>query len=207
MQQKPIVYVVDDDQAVRDSLRWLIESVGLNVETYASAQAFLEAYYPGRAGVLVLDVRMPGMSGLELQNALASQELRLPVIVITGHGDVPMAVRAMKAGALDFIQKPFNDQELLERIHEALERDAPIRFERAERAEVVARLAQLTPRELEVMTRVVAGKPNKAIAAELGISKKTVEVHRARIMEKMQAESLADLVRIALLTRERRGSS
>ncbi len=207
VQQKPIVFVVDDDPAVRDSLRWLIESVGLSVETYESALAFLEAYYPGRTGCLVLDVRMPGMSGLELQNALASEEIGLPVIVITGHGDVPMAVRAMKKGAVDFIQKPFNDQELLDRIHEALESDAPIRRERAERAEIAVRLAQLTPRELEVMMQVIAGRSNKAIAADLGISGKTVEVHRARIMEKMQAGSLAELVRFVLIARERRGSS
>ncbi len=204
-QRGPTVFLVDDDQAVRESLRWLIESVGLNVATYDSAQAFLENYYPGRAGCLVLDLRMPGMSGLELQEKLVAQGSQLPIIIITGHGDVPMAVRAMKAGAVDFVQKPFHDQELLDRIHEALEQNARTRQAMAERTKITARLAHLTPRELEVMDGVVAGKSNKVIAAELGISGKTVEVHRAKIMEKMQAKSLAELVQLTLLAREYMG--
>jgi two-component system, LuxR family, response regulator FixJ len=192
------VYIVDDDQAMRKSLHWLIESVGLNVETFPSARRFLESYRPGRPGCLVLDMRMPGISGLDLQEKLAEQQINLPVIIITGHGDVPMAVRAMKAGAIDFIEKPFNDQVLLDRIQSALEQDAELRSSQALRAEVAARLALLTPREREVMDMVVEGKPNKVIAAQLGVSAKTVEAHRAKVMEKMQARALADLIRMIL---------
>ncbi len=198
----PTVFVVDDDQAMRDSLRWLIESVGLAVECHDSAESFLESYYPGRAGCLLLDVRMPGMSGLELQEYLNKHEIDIPVVVITGHGDVPMSVRAMKQGAIDFIEKPFNDELLLEAIRRALSLDASRREKNALRAELVARLSTLTPREHEVMEMVTAGKSNKEIAAALGVSAKTVEAHRAKVMDKMQAGSLAELVRMAMLVHQ-----
>lgn len=194
------VFVVDDDEAMRSSMAWLIESEGLRVETFDSAQSFLAACYPGRAGCLLLDVRMPGMSGLELQEHLRHRQMRLPVIIITGHGDVPMAVRAMKAGAVDFIEKPFDDETLLATIQRALELDAYQRSQQAGRAEIAARLAQLTPREHEVMLMVTDGMSNKEIANELGVSAKTVEAHRARVMEKMEARSLAELVRMVLTT-------
>lgn len=193
------VFVVDDDQAMRTSLQWLIEATGMTVKTYDSADAFLKDYYPGRAGCLLLDVRMPGMSGLELQAHLAAEGHRLPVIMITGHGDVAMAVRAMKAGAADFIEKPFHDEDLLRSIRNALEHDEKTRASRLAKAEIVRRLAELTPREHEVMGMVTDGKSNKEIAAALGVSAKTVEAHRARVMEKMRADSLADLVRMALI--------
>ena len=199
MNIEPIVFVVDDDQAMRNSLKWLIESVGMQVETYTSASEFIDSYYPGRAGCLLLDVRMPGMSGLELQAYLSRQEIRIPIVIITGHGDVSMAVRAMKAGAVDFIEKPFNDQALLDSIRNALDFDEQQRSLQAQRAEIAARLAQLTPREHEVMEMVTDGRSNKEIAAELGVSAKTVEAHRARVMDKMQADSLAELVRMALI--------
>ncbi|AGA91064.1 response regulator [Thioflavicoccus mobilis 8321] len=203
MNREPIVFVVDDDEAMRTSLKWLIESVGLRVHTFGSAEEFLAAYYPGRAGCLLVDVRMPGMSGLELQARLAKSELCLPVIIITGHGDVAMAVRAMKAGALDFIEKPFNDEALIGAIRRGLDRDASQRRQQSRRADITARLAQLTPREHEVMELVTDGKSNKEIAAALGVSAKTVEAHRARVMDKMEADSLADLVRMVLLVEGR----
>lgn len=196
MNREPTVFVVDDDQAMRNSLKWLIESVGMRVETYASADDFMRHYYPGRAGCLLLDVRMPGMSGLDLQDHLARESIRIPVIIITGHGDVPMAVRAMKSGAVDFIEKPFNDELLLDSIRNALAADLEQRSHQAERAEIATRLAQLTPREYEVMEKVAAGMSNKQIALDLGVSSKTVEAHRARVMEKMEADSLAELVRM-----------
>ena len=192
------VFVVDDDEAMRESLTWLIESVGLNVETFSSADEFLKYYYPGRPGCLLLDVRMPGMSGLELQAHLQSQQVTIPVIIITGHGDVPMAVRAMESGVIDFIEKPFNDEQLLESIRNALSIDDTQRDEQAFKAEVASRLAQLTPRESEVMDMVTAGKSNKEIANALGVSAKTVEAHRAKVMEKMEAGSLAELVRLVV---------
>jgi RNA polymerase sigma factor (sigma-70 family) len=201
MSRVTTVFVVDDDQAMRASLKWLIESVGMQVETYESAQAFLDDYYPGRAGCLLLDVRMPGMGGLELQTYLARREIRIPVIIITGHGDVSMAVKAMKVGAVDFIEKPFDDEELLNSIRNALQHDEKQRVLRAQRADIAARMAELTPREHEVMAMVTDGKSNKEIAATLGVSAKTVEVHRARVMDKMRADSLAELVRMALLAR------
>jgi RNA polymerase sigma factor (sigma-70 family) len=193
------VFVVDDDQAMRTSLKWLIESTGMSVETFESADIFLASYYPGRAGCLLLDVRMPGMSGLELQTYLAREGYRLPVILITGHGDVSMAVKAMKAGAVDFIEKPFHDEDLLRSIRRALDDDERQRAGQAVRADIAARLAELTPREHEVMAMVTDGKSNKDIAAALGVSAKTVEAHRARVMEKMRADSLAELVRMALI--------
>ena len=199
MKSEPVVFVVDDDQAMRSSLEWLIESVGMKVETFASADAFLDSYYPGRAGCLLLDVRMPGMSGLDLQSYLTREEIRIPVIIITGHGDVGMAVRAMKAGAVDFIEKPFHDEALLASIQTALQHDQRQRELQSQRAEIAARLAELTPREHEVMAMVTEGRSNKEIASDLGVSAKTVEAHRARVMDKMQADSLADLVRMALI--------
>lgn len=199
MNNKPTVFIVDDDQAIRNSLKWLIESVAMEVKTFESADAFIKNYYPGRSGCLLLDVRMPGMSGLELQEYLAEKRINIPVIIITGHGDVPMAIRAMKAGAVDFIEKPFNDELLLESIRHALLLDEQQRDKQTHKAEIATRLARLTPREHEVMAMVTAGKANKEIASALGVSAKTVEAHRARVMEKMQASSLADLVRMAML--------
>ena len=197
-QSEPVVFVVDDDEAMRDALDTLIRSAGLKTALYASADEFLAGYDPEQPGCLVLDVRMPGMNGLELQQTLAEQGVNLPVIIITGHGDIPMAVEAMRAGALDFLEKPFREQDLLQRITQAIEQDANLRQEQARRAEIVARVASLTPREREIMDLVVAGKHNKAIASELGLSHKTVEFHRANIMEKTNANSVAELVRMAL---------
>ena len=170
MSKQPNVFVVDDDQAMRNSLKWLIESVGMKVETYSTADEFIQNYYPGRAGCLLLDVRMPGMSGLELQEHFINHQINIPIIIITGHGDVPMAVRAMKSGAIDFIEKPFNDELLLESIRNALNMDVEQRAAQAERAEIATRLANLTPREHEVMEMVTAGKANKEIAQTLGVS-------------------------------------
>lgn len=199
MINEPTVFVVDDDQAMRNSLKWLIESVGMKVRTYESADEFLTNYYPGRAGCLLLDVRMPGMSGLELQAHLARREIQLPVIIITGHGDVGMAVKAMKSGAVDFIEKPFNDESLLGSIRNALEFGEKQRSLQSQRSEIAMRLAELTPREHEVMDMVTDGRSNKEIATALGVSAKTVEAHRARVMDKMRATSLAELVRMALV--------
>jgi RNA polymerase sigma factor (sigma-70 family) len=196
---EPIVWIVDDDEAMRSSLKWLIESVGMRVESHESADAFLRAHYPGRFGCLLLDVRMPGMSGLELLEHLREQQMMPPTIIITGHGDVPMAVRAMKAGALDFIEKPFNDEVLLDAIRRALAQEEHRRDASAGIADVIERLAHLTPREHEVMLMVTDGMSNKEIANHLGVSAKTVEAHRARVMEKMAAGSLAELVRMAIV--------
>jgi FixJ family two-component response regulator len=201
MSKQATVFVVDDDQAMRNSLKWLIESVGLTVKTYASADEFINDYYPGRAGCLLLDVRMPGMSGLELQEQFVEQQIKIPIIIITGHGDVPMAVRAMKAGAVDFIEKPFNDELLLESIRNALIKDVDQRNVQSVRADIATRLAHLTPREHEVMEMVTSGRANKDIAKTLGVSSKTVEAHRARVMEKMQASSLAELVKMAIVAK------
>jgi two-component system response regulator FixJ len=195
---EPTVFVVDDDEAVRQAMVLLLDSVGLKVETYASAEGFLEGYQASRPGCLVLDVRMPGTSGLVLQEMLAARGIDIPIIFITGHGDVPTSVRAMKAHALDYLEKPFNDQDLLDRINEAIERDATTRGDRAETAEIAARIGSLTRREREIMQLLVDGKSSKAMAMELNISEKTVQVHRARVMEKMQATSVAALVRMAL---------
>ncbi len=193
-----VVYVVDDDDAVRDGLKWLIESVDLQVAPCPNAQTFLEAYDGSRPGCLVLDVRLRGMSGLDLQAELARREISIPTIVVTGHGDVPMAVRAMKLGAIDFVEKPFNDQELLERIQKAIEGDLEARRGDRERAEACALLATLSPREREVLDLLVLGKANKEVADQLGLSTRTVEGHRARLMEKLACGSLAELVRLSL---------
>jgi FixJ family two-component response regulator len=196
---EPLVFVVDDEPAIRDSLALLLRSVGLATRTFESAQAFLDAFEPVANACLLADVRMPGMSGLELQDTLRARGVKLPVIVLTGHGDIAMAVRAMKAGAADFIEKPYNDQVLIDSVHRALAgaRGAPASAA-ADRAGIEARLATLSPREREVMQLVVEGKPNKVIATRLGLSTRTVEVHRAKVMEKMEARSLAELVRMAL---------
>jgi len=196
------VFVVDDDDAFRDSLEILFESVGLKVETYGSAASFLEHFDPGRRGCLVLDVRMPGMSGLELQTRLNERGIFLPVIFMTGHGDVPMAVRAMKSGAVDFLSKPFSHQELLDLVQGALKGEAEQREREDERRMVLDRLRRLTPREEEVMELVVEGQANKVIANRLGISQRTVEIHRSQVMQKMEAASLAELVRMVLLAKE-----
>ena len=188
------IFVVDDDEAVRQSLALLIRSMGLEAEVFESAAAFLEAYDAPRSGCLLLDIRMPGMSGLELQEELQRRAIDLPVIFITGHGDVAMAVRAMKSGAVDFIEKPFNDQQLLDRINQSLELDRQARNARAERSSLAARIELLSPREREVMGRIVAGQANKVIAIELGLSERTVEIHRAKVMTKTGARSLAELV-------------
>jgi RNA polymerase sigma factor (sigma-70 family) len=198
MTNQAIVHVVDDDAALRDSLRWLIESVGLRAHVYGTAEEFLSDYDGSGPGCLVLDVRMPGLSGLELQEKLRRQDIQIPIIIVTGHADVPIAIRALKAGAMDFIEKPFSDQILLDRVRDAIERDREQRKLAAKRAAIAAQVAQLTPREREVMALVVAGKANKVIASELGLSQKTVEVHRARVMRKMHAESVAQLVQLAL---------
>lgn len=191
---EPLVYLVDDDDAVRDSLGLLLRSVGLECALFGSALEFLDAYDAKRHACLVADIRMPGLSGLELQQRLNEQRAGIPIIFITGHGDVPMAVGAMKSGATDFIQKPFRDQDLLDRIHKALAQDREQRAARAERREIQKRLASLTPRETEVMQRVVRGQANKVIAMDLGVSQRTVELHRARVMHKLKMRSLAELV-------------
>ena len=201
MPTEPTVFVVDDDPGLCDSLGWLIESDGLKVETYASAQDFLDAYEPDRPGVLMLDVRMPGMSGLDLQEHLIDKGYGIPIIMLTGHADVPMAVRAVRAGAVEFLQKPMNDQILLDRIRKAIRLDAQIRRKVIRKGEILARMALLTPREQEVMDLVVAGKANKQIAYELHVSEKTVEVHRKRLMRKMQVGSAVELVRVVLSVR------
>jgi len=199
MKDKPsTVFVVDDDDAVRTSLRLLLKSVGLPVETYASAQEFLDAFDAERAGCLVLDIRMPGMSGLELQQKLNELNAIVPIVFITGHGDVPMAVEAMQHGAVDFIQKPFRDQDLIDRINQALEKDRENRDGLRERDVIRRRIGQLTPREREVLELVTKGKANKVIAGDLDVSQRTVEIHRARVMEKMGASSLAHLVRMVI---------
>ena len=191
-----IIVVVDDDPSVREALGGLIRSAGLRVETFASAQEFLARPRPVAPGCLVLDIRLPGLSGLDLQKRLAEINLEIPIIFITGHGDVPTSVQAMKAGALEFLTKPFDDQDLLDAIHQAIERDRAACRQRANIRELHNRYQSLTPREREVMERVVAGLLNKQIAAELGKSVVTVKAHRGQVMRKMRADSLADLVRM-----------
>jgi FixJ family two-component response regulator len=196
------VFLVDDDEAVRDSLRFLLRSVGLASEAYDTAQAFLAAFDAGRSGCLVLDVRMPGMNGLDLAQALRDDEKStLPIIFISGHGDVPMAVKAMQLGAMHFIQKPFRDQELLDLIFAALKQDAANRQALSEQQSIRRCLATLTPRECEVLEKLLNGDANKVIAHDLSVSQRTVEIHRSHIMEKMQAGSLAELVRMVLKVR------
>jgi two-component system, LuxR family, response regulator FixJ len=194
----PIVFVVDDDDAVRSSLKLLLKSAGLAATTYASAGEFLAAYDPDQPGCLVLDVRMPGLNGLELQDELHRRGAFIPVIFITGHGDVPMAVEAMQHGALDFLQKPFRDQDLIDRVLEALERNRRDLARRAARNVIDARLASLTPRELQVLRLLAQGRSNKQMAGELGVSQRTIEIHRAHLMRKMQANSVAQLIRMSI---------
>jgi FixJ family two-component response regulator len=197
MEAEPMVFIVDDDASVRKSLERLVRSVGLRGETFASAPEFLKREPTDGPSCLVLDVRMPGVSGLALQETLAAAGHHIPIIFITGHGDITMSVRAMKAGAVDFLAKPFNDQDLLDAIQEAITRDVQARKERAAIQDIQRRLALLTAREHDVMALVVAGLLNKQIAAALGTSEKTVKVHRARVMQKMQASSVAQLVLLA----------
>lgn len=192
------VFVIEDDDAVRDSLQMMLESVGRRVDAFASADDFLKIYSPDLAGCIVLDIRMPGMNGMELQRKLNELNSILPIIFVTGHGDVPMAVEAMQQGAVDFVQKPYREQELLDKISQAVERDEENRSTLQQRQVILNRMDELTPREKDVMKLMVEGKANKVIAIDLDISQRTVEIHRARVMEKLSANSLAHLVRMYL---------
>jgi FixJ family two-component response regulator len=194
----PAVYIVDDDEAVRNSLRFVFKSVGLAATTLPSAQAFLDAYDPDQPGCLVLDVRMPGMSGLALQEQLNLRGAIIPVIFISGHADIPMAVEAIQHGAFDFLQKPFRDQDLIDRAQRALAKDLINRAALKERSRIQERFESLTPRERDVLALMTHGKPNKVMAADLGLSQRTIEIHRAHVMEKTGATSLAQLVRMAM---------
>ena len=196
---KPTIYIVDDDDGVRRATGALMESVGYAHKTYASGREFLQHYNSSQPGCLVLDIRMPEMSGLELQQELNQRNIRLPVIFVTGHGDVPMAVQAMKKGAFDFVQKPFRDQDLLDKVNHALQQDSVLRQETADKEEVLQRWNSLTQREKEVMALIAEGNANKVVAQDLNLSERTVEIHRARVMEKMQARSVAQLVKLSLL--------
>lgn len=197
----PIIYILDDDASICHSLERLVRSVGLEVRSFSSASDFLDSALPDRPSCLVADVRMPGLSGLDLQDCLATSGRMVPMIFITGHGTVPMSVRAMRAGAVNFLQKPFDAQELLDSIHQAIHNETEARRERAGRMEIERQLATLTPRERQVCSLVVAGYPNKRIANKLGTSEKTIKVHRARVMEKMHAGSLASLVQMTYAAR------
>lgn len=192
------VFIVDDDEAVRDSLRWLLEANGYRVRAYVSAESFLEDYDPNQVGVLIADVRMPGMSGLELQEQLIARQAPLPIVFITGHGDVPMAVTTMKKGAIDFLEKPFNESDLREIVARMLEQATQRVSKFQAQRDHEAMLARLTAREQQVLERIVAGRLNKQIADDLGISIKTVEAHRANIMEKLEVTTVADLMKVAL---------
>ncbi|MEO6185129.1 MAG: response regulator transcription factor [Steroidobacteraceae bacterium] len=194
----PVVFVVDDDTGVRSSIRLLLKSVGIAATPYGSAKDFLAAYDAAQPGCLILDIRMPGMSGLELQQELNRRGAVIPVVFITGHGDIPMAVEAMQQGAFDFLQKPFRDQDLIDRVQRAVERDHLHRRSLQETDGIQQRLASLTPREHEVLGLLTQGKQNKVMAADLGLSQRTVEIHRAHVMEKMDARSVAQLVRMVL---------
>lgn len=199
----PLVHIVDDDEAVRHFLRELMSSVGLEVQTYESAPMFLDTFDPDRPGCILLDIRMPGMSGLELQQALVERGVKLPVIILTGHGDVQVAVHAMKSGALDFIEKPFNNEILLIRVQKAVAGSVEKCEEQSTHDEIRGKFDLLTKREQQVFQRVAEGETNKSIARHFDISEKTVENHRAKVMEKMQAESLASLVRMMLILEQK----
>ncbi|MFT5032426.1 MAG: two-component system response regulator FixJ [Bermanella sp.] len=199
---EPTVFIVEDDEAVRDSLRLMLESLGHAVASYGRADEFLEAYDPELPGCIVLDIRMPGMNGMELQRKLNAMTSILPIIFVTGHGDVPMAVEAMQQGAVDFVQKPYREQKLLDKIQTAVAQDAENRQELKEVQLIEGRYGDLTPREREVMVMMVDGKANKVIAIDLDISQRTVEIHRARVMEKMKARSLAQLVRMSMAMKQ-----
>lgn len=194
----PTAYVVDDDESIRSLWRWLLDSHGIAVQTFATAAEFIASVRPDPAGCLLLDLRLPGMSGLELQQHLKRQGCEIPIVFVTGHGDVPTAVNALKDGAVDFVEKPFSYREVLAIVERAFRRDAELREQRLRRAEVEARVAALTERERELLRRVIDGKQNRVIAAELDISMKTVEFHRARMMEKMGVASVAELVQLTL---------
>jgi RNA polymerase sigma factor (sigma-70 family) len=196
MTAAPVVFVVDDDASVRSSLKFLLSTVGLQAQTFDSADSFLHKNRPEVPSCLVLDVRLPGLSGLDFQRELAARNICIPIVFLTGHGDIPMSVRAMKAGAVEFLTKPFRDQDLLDAVRVALDRDRARREQETEMADLRRRFDSLTSRELEVVSMVVAGMLNKQIAAELGTAESTVKVQRSRAMEKMQAESLADLIKM-----------
>lgn len=198
MSDQPSVFVVDDDEQVRSALTLLMESVGLKSESFTSAQEFLDQFDAAKSGCIILDVRMPGISGLDLQARLTAEKIYPPIIIITGHGDVPMAVRAVRAGAVDFIEKPFNNQSMLDSVHRAIELDAVQRGESSRLQDIEQHYSALTPREKEVLQCVIEGKRNKIIAFEMNISQSTVEAHRSKVMEKMSATSLSDLMRMAL---------
>jgi len=203
--KEPTVFVVDDDDAVRDYLKWLMQSVSLPVALFPTAQEFLEKYDNSQAGCLLLDVRMPGLSGFDLQAEMQNRKIRLPVIMMTAYAEVPMAVRALRGGAVDFIEKPLDGQELLDRVQKAIASDLASRESEHERFAVRERMARLTPRQRAVLEGLIAGKPSKIIAAELGVSASTVDVHRGRLMQRLQARSLPDLFRLVLLTQEPEG--
>jgi len=196
-EEKSVVYVVDDDASVRKALNRLLRSAGYEAKTFASAPDFLNYSFPDIPGCMVLDIKMPTLSGLELQDLLSKKNISLPIVFITGHGTVPASVRAFKAGAMDFLQKPFDNQELLQAVSRGVKQNRRMRCEQKEMQTLKSRLETLTPREYEVFSHVVSGMLNKQIAFDLGISEKTIKVHRARVMEKMGAQSLADLVRFA----------
>jgi len=196
-EEQPVVFIIDDDASVRDSLRDLLHSVGLAAESFGSAQEFLDSPRSDAPACIVLDVRLPGSSGLEFQRTLLNSEIQLPVIFISAHGDIPMSVRAMKSGAVEFLTKPLREQELLDAVQAGIERDRTRRREARVVAELKQRLDSLTPREREVLTLVITGRPNKQIAAQARLSEMTVKVHRSQVMRKMQAKSVVDLVRMA----------
>jgi RNA polymerase sigma factor (sigma-70 family) len=196
MTRAPVVFVVDDDPSVRSSLKFLLSSMGLQVESFDSAETFLQRKSPDAPSCLVLDVRLRGLSGLDFQRELAARNIRIPIVFVTGHGDIPMSVRAMKAGAIEFLTKPYRDQDLLDAVRIALERDSARREQEKEITDLQQRFDSLTPREQEVISMVVSGMLNKQIAGQLGTAENTVKVHRSRAMEKMNAQSVADLVRM-----------